>query len=35
MDWSESGYLALTALNEKDGYIDFMQDLHYGNQELY
>lgn len=35
MDWSESGYLALSALNVKDGYIDFMQDVHYGNQELY
>ena len=35
MDWSESGYLALSALNVKDGYIDFSQDVHYGNQELY
>ena len=35
MDWSESGYLALSALNVKDGYIDFNQDVHYGNQELY
>lgn len=35
MDWSESGYLALSALNVKDGYIDFTQDVHYGNQELY
>lgn len=35
MDWSESGYLALSALNVKDGYIDFTQDIHYGNQELY
>jgi len=35
MDWSESGYLALSALNVKDGYIDFSQDVHYGNQALY
>ena len=35
MDWSESGYLALSALNVKDGYIDFSQDVHYGNQILY
>ena len=35
MDWSESGYLALSALNVKDGYIDFSQDVHYGDQTLY
>ena len=35
MDWSEEGYLALSALNVKDGYIDFTQDVHYGDQELY
>lgn len=35
MDWSESGYLALSALNVKDGYIDFLQDAHYGDQKLY
>lgn len=35
MAWSEEGYLALSALNVKDGYIDFNQDVHYGNQELY
>ena len=35
MDWSESGYLALSALNVKDGYIDFSQDVHYGEQALY
>lgn len=35
MEWSESGYLALSALNVKDGYIDFSQDVHYGNQALY
>lgn len=35
MEWSESGYLALSALNVKDGYIDFTQDVHYGDQALY
>ena len=35
MDWSESGYLALSALNVKDGYIDFSQDVHYGDEALY
>ncbi|MGN0812775.1 MAG: restriction endonuclease subunit S [Candidatus Coproplasma sp.] len=35
MDWGESGYLALSALNVKDGYIDFTQDVHYGDQALY
>ena len=35
LDWSESGYLALSALNVKDGYIDFNQDVHYGDQKLY
>ena len=35
MDWSENGYLALSALNVKDGYIDFSQDVHYGDQTLY
>ncbi|MDO4681114.1 MAG: restriction endonuclease subunit S [Aerococcus sp.] len=35
MEWSESGYLALSALNVKDGYIDFKADVHYANQELY
>jgi len=35
MDWSESGYLALSALNVKNGYIDKTNDVHYGNQELY
>ena len=27
--------MALSALNVKDGYIDYNQDVHYGNQELY
>lgn len=35
LDWSESGYLALSALNVKNGYINFDVDAHYGNQELY
>lgn len=35
MDWSESGYLALSALNVKNGYIDPSADAHYGNQDLY
>lgn len=35
MDWSEDGYLALSALNVKDGYIDFSQDVHYGDKALY
>lgn len=35
MDWSDTGYLALSALNVKNGYIDLEADAHYGNQELY
>ena len=35
MDWSEEGHLALSALNVKDGYIDFSQDVHYGDDALY
>lgn len=35
MDWSELGYLALSALNVKNGYIDPSADAHYGNEELY
>lgn len=35
MDWSNEGYLALSALNVKNGYIDFNQDVHYGDQKLY
>lgn len=35
MNWSKSGYLALSALNVKNGYIDPLVDAHYGNQELY
>ncbi len=35
MDWSNEGFLALSALNVKNGYIDFSQDVHYGDQRLY
>ncbi|MGQ0416013.1 restriction endonuclease subunit S, partial [Bacillus sp. HC-TM] len=35
LNWSENGYLALSALNVKNGYIDSSADAHYGNQELY
>ncbi|TCT61089.1 restriction endonuclease subunit S [Vibrio crassostreae] len=35
LNWSPSGYRALSALNVKQGYIDFSIDPHFGNQELY
>lgn len=35
LNWSEKGYLALSALNVKNGYIDFNADAYYGDQELY
>lgn len=35
MDWSKSGYLALSALNVKNGYIDPSIDAHYGDEKLY
>lgn len=35
LDWSDTGYLALSALNVKNGYIDPFIDAHYGGQELY
>ena len=35
MEWSAEGYTALSALNVKDGYIDFTADVHYANQDLY
>lgn len=35
LDWSPSGYRALSALNVKQGYIDFTIDPHFGDQELY
>ena len=33
--WGESGYLVLSALNVKDGYIDKSIEAKYGNQELF
>jgi type I restriction enzyme S subunit len=35
MDWSDEGYLALSALNVKSGYIDPTIDAHFGDQKLY
>jgi type I restriction enzyme, S subunit len=35
LDWSKTGYLALSALNVKNGYIDPNVKAHYGSQELY
>ena len=35
LDWSETGYLALSALNVKDGYIDRSTDAHFGDEALY
>ena len=35
MDWSSTGYLALSALNVKNGYIDYSKDKYYGSDELY
>jgi type I restriction enzyme S subunit len=35
LDWSEAGYLALSALNVKNGFIDLNVDAHFGNDELY
>lgn len=35
LDWNSSGYRALSALNVKQGYIDFSIDPHFGDQELY
>lgn len=35
LEWSDSGYLALSALNVKNGYIDPSADAHYGDEELY
>ncbi|USS92552.1 restriction endonuclease subunit S [Fructobacillus americanaquae] len=36
-DWekSDDGYLALSALNVKNGYIDLSAEAHYGSQEMY
>jgi type I restriction enzyme S subunit len=35
LNWSETGYLALSALNVKNGFIDFNTDANFGDQELY
>jgi len=35
MEWSSKGYVALSALNVKNGYIDFNADSHYGDEALY
>ena len=35
LEWSIDGYLALSALNVKNGYIDETIDAHYGDQQLY
>ena len=35
LSWSDAGFLALSALNLKNGYIDFNSDANYGDQELY
>lgn len=35
LDWSPTGYRALSALNVKQGYIDFSIDPHFGDQKLY
>ena len=35
MEWGESGYLALSALNVKNGYIDPSVDAHFGDEALY
>ena len=35
MEWSDSGYLALSALNVKNGYIDYSVEANYGDENLY
>ncbi|WP_330925750.1 restriction endonuclease subunit S [Candidatus Sororendozoicomonas aggregata] len=35
LDWSSSGYLALSALNVKNGHIDFSSTANFGNETLY
>ena len=35
LSWSDTGFLALSALNVKNGYIDFTADANYGDQVLY
>ncbi|WP_460413898.1 restriction endonuclease subunit S domain-containing protein, partial [Staphylococcus aureus] len=34
-EWSDEGYLALSAVNVKKGYIDFNVEAKYGNLDLY
>lgn len=35
MDWAASGYLALSAINVKNGYIDYNVEAKYGDEKLY
>lgn len=35
LEWCDKGYVALSALNVKNGYIDFSLDNHFGDEELY
>lgn len=35
MEWSPSGYVALSALNVKNGYIDLRSDVHFADDNLY
>ncbi|WP_415735821.1 restriction endonuclease subunit S, partial [Lacicoccus alkaliphilus] len=35
MEWSDTGYLALSALNVKNGYIDKTIEAKYGSEKLY
>lgn len=35
MEWSTEGYLALSAINVKKGYIDFNVEAKYGDEKLY
>lgn len=35
MDWANSGHLALSANNVKNGFVDFSRDVHYGDAALY
>ncbi|MCW9715805.1 restriction endonuclease subunit S [Avibacterium sp. 21-594] len=35
MNWSATGYLALSALNVKNGFIDYSIKANYGGEELY
>ncbi|MFW3527925.1 restriction endonuclease subunit S [Staphylococcus caprae] len=35
MEWAKKGYLALSAINVKNGYIDYNVESKYGDEELY